>query len=1710
MRGAGRVVVLLAAFAAGGLSQVVAAEADAIRTATERPADFDAFWENAIAALDRDVPEDAQCEHDLSLDTPSFKCYRVSFATYGKGRRVYGFLSVPKTGKAPYPVRITVPGAGRGTFTPFKQTGCIGLVMNVHDYAPKANREEQEAAYQEENARWGAPYGVKWYFHSGIQKSREDYFYYGAILGINRAVNWLARRDDVDLKDFTYRGQSQGGAFGIYLAALNKHITAATISEPAITDTLAYKAGRKSGWPTITEVQPDRSSANIAAIEERMAYFDTVNFVPRITCPTRWLAGWVDQLCPAECVHAGYNRLNPANDKRIVDGEALGHGIPADVYRRYENLLTASWEPIPTVLVGTDPVDKLAADEFVKYYEKMSGIAPSVTAQGTGNREEGRGDGVPVVKIGRSFAAGLAFDEKFDSYRIKSEKKGGHWNLLLAGGNARSTMYAVYEFFKSQGCRWFWDGDVVPKTGVVDLSGQDVYEVSQFEWRATRYFAHRGLRRFSAEMWGPEDWKREIDWLLKNRLNLFFFRLGMDDLFQKAFPEYCKYPDASKPIPGQGEGYDNRQLFWPLEYRGKLRKEFTDYAFARGLMIPPDFGTITHWYTRTPEDFLKGAKPEFLPEPARGYAAVDSGKVWDVRQDKWMDAYWKLTEAEIANYGRTPGPLHTIGFSERSLFDNRADNLKMKVETTKRMFDRALKSYPDATILFAGWDFYSTWTPDELKDYWPTLDPKHVVIFDYEANAYRPEHFNGVNSNFTKWGLIGKFPYVFGTFFYESGTPIHTDYDLILKRRKFVEGDPMCKGTILWPEASHVDILEQRFFTDNAWKFTDETVDGLIDGFCADRYGRQAKAMAEIWRKVVPMSVKCAGSSGPWRANYADKILTHLAGDYGLNEEPEHHHKKYGWDAFKDAPQVFAELAKLDWRDGFVRRDTIDLARTVADRLMLEAICDTQWGWYGWQTKKPGDTAKSVLHEADLILKLADLLGRVLSLHADFSLWETYKATDAIERIKLAGFDRVLLENAVNSYCLSHQAEPAIHLYPKMLAAWRDELAAKLAAGDRKAHLKGAGVKALFKPFWKNDLRAVRPTLPRTEENYRETMRELEKLAKELLKQRAPSGPVPDPAAAVNIVVRKGEPLVLEETLKLGSNSSITLEEGAEIVAARGKFLGKSEPLILIAGANNVKICGKGTIRMNKDDYYKAPYQPSEHRHCIAIRGSSEILIEDVTCRDAGGDGVYISTLRRGVTNHRVTLRRVTCDNNHRQGVSVISCEKLLIEDCDLVNTSGGAPEAGIDFEPNYPEDLLVRCVVRNTRLTGNRGAGVDVSFHNLDETTEPVDILFENCRMENNHHSSVVIARNKFNGAPKGKVLFNDCTMIGGKVRGVELLRKVGDGFRVEFNRCRIENACPNGGADVTFVSRDWSDNPPDNIAFNDLVIVQAKARPWFQNIAPGVGPAAVTNLTGTVTVKSPKGEEKIVLDAAWMKANFRDPPPQPPVRWEMGAEPSVRAYDACPGRMVKLEPFAQCGEARMVFYADRAKTVHFVGQRYWWPGKKRENETRPIHIESMDGAFKCDVPIVPFEPTVFSVDVPKAGLYHLHVFCYRNKFILNESDVPVAMWPRKGPQRIFCVEPDRHLYIRPQAGRLAFLASCKDESVAYAVTDGAGREIWTAAPHDWTCWTTEAPADAGLWTFALGCPNPSALPTGYSTIFDVTGTPGFVFLSKEKTWEF
>lgn len=313
----------------------VAFAPEQIVTGTPEPDDFDAFWVKAIADLDAQVLVDAKMEPMQERSTDKINCFRVSFATAG-GRRVYGWLTEPKDlSKGPFPVRIRVPGAGIGFVEPQFCEGCVCLSMNIHSYAqPEGKGKEADAErqrlYDEQDRMFATPCGVKRYCQAGIHLGREQYFYYASILGINRAVNWLAARPECDLKNFTYSGTSQGGGFGLYLTALNKHITRSCIFVPALTDLLGFKVeDRQSGWPQLIEAQ---ALENRAKAERWAPYFCGVNFARRITCPIRFVAGFSDCVCTPNGVFSAYNACLSA-DKDILDGIGMGHRVYDDFYR---------------------------------------------------------------------------------------------------------------------------------------------------------------------------------------------------------------------------------------------------------------------------------------------------------------------------------------------------------------------------------------------------------------------------------------------------------------------------------------------------------------------------------------------------------------------------------------------------------------------------------------------------------------------------------------------------------------------------------------------------------------------------------------------------------------------------------------------------------------------------------------------------------------------------------------------------------------------------------------------------------------------------------------------------------------------------------------------------------------------------------------------------------------------------------------------------------------------------------------------------------------------------------------------------------------------------------------------------------------------------------------------------------------------------------
>ena len=343
---------------------------------------------------------------------------------------------------------------------------------------------------------------------------------------------------------------------------------------------------------------------------------------------------------------------------------------------------------------GGDARTAVAAAEYAKYCRAITGREP------------------PVAR----FAVDETLDAKYDEYRIMSEGDG----VAFLGANRRAVLYAVYDFLSRRGgCRWFWDADIVPKRASIDVSGLDVREKSQHEYRGTRYFAHRGLTRFQAEHWGLEDWKREIDWCVKKRLNVMMLRIGQDDVFQRAFPDVCAYPDPAKPLPATGKGYDNRSLFWPLEFRGKLREQVVAYAQERGLLVPEDSGTMTHWYSRTPLDFVQKMKPDYFTEKTECYNdGKGTGLVWDIRQQKWIDAYWQLTETALTTYDNGDDTLiHTMGVGERKFSDDHEENIRTKLMIDKKVVDEALKRHPNARVLYPGWDFYYQWRGEDVKKF---------------------------------------------------------------------------------------------------------------------------------------------------------------------------------------------------------------------------------------------------------------------------------------------------------------------------------------------------------------------------------------------------------------------------------------------------------------------------------------------------------------------------------------------------------------------------------------------------------------------------------------------------------------------------------------------------------------------------------------------------------------------------------------------------------------------------------------------------------------------------------------------------------------------------------------------------------------------------------------------------------------------------------
>lgn len=522
--------------------------------------------------------------------------------------------------------------------------------------------------------------------------------------------------------------------------------------------------------------------------------------------------------------------------------------------------------------------------------------------------------------------------------------------------------------------------------------------------------------------------------------------------------------------------------------------------------------------------------------------------------------------------------------------------------------------------------------------------------------------------------------------------------------------------------------------------------------------------------------------------------------------------------------------------------------------------------------------------------------------------------------------------------------------------------------------------------------------------------------------------------------------------LTLKSNQEIIVEKGAVIEALPDAYKNITDSMLNGLGVKNVILRGPGTLMMHKADYQdKARYQPSEWRHAVNLRACENIKIIGLTIRSSGGDGIYIGSRPKGSSLpeycSNVLVDSCVIEDNHRQGISVISAENLTVRNCILNNTSGTNPMAGIDFEPNFPGERLVNCLVEKCTIENNKHYGILV-VAKLSTESRPISLTFKDCKIKGGGMGICVLASYKIKNPVSGMIKFVDCTVENSADSGIVMRNFRDDGCQVVYENCRLINTAAKqpGRSQIFFNSDKQNTCNVGNVVFKDCSVTETgKARPviMFGNTSEDV---LLRNVTGTVSfngtaIKAEEYIEKNGLNAP--RASIR---PLAPAK--------LKPLSETLGKRRKSQPrLVFRGPVKFLFYGEKGKNIEFklgysqISKRY-----KTKSFKLDVKAPSENSVTLPDAVIG--SDNKFTIKAEETGTYVVSCNPKGNKLSLESSSVPYSMALDKGFMQLY--RPQGRVYFRIPQGLKEFtvqVAGAGSETVSASVW--IGRKMIQAQDH-------------------------------------------------------
>ena len=579
-------------------------------------------------------------------------------------------------------------------------------------------------------------------------------------------------------------------------------------------------------------------------------------------------------------------------------------------------------------------------------------------------------------------------------------------------------------------------------------------------------------------------------------------------------------------------------------------------------------------------------------------------------------------------------------------------------------------------------------------------------------------------------------------------------------------------------------------------------------------------------------------------------------------------------------------------------------------------------------------------------------------------------------------------------------------------------------------------------------------------------------------------------SGATKLIVDKMPSPWIVKPVRAASNQHIVFEKGVVVLAKRGEFIGRTDRLLAVDGVENVRITGYGAaLRMWRDDYASGKdgrgrdYMRGEWRHAMTINGSRNVLVEGLTLEESGGDGIYISGLVPEKTSRDIVIRDCVCDRNLRQGLSVISAENLLVENCVFKNTKGTAPEDGVDFEPNKASDHFVNCVLRNCVSENNVGNGFELALSQSRSTTTPCSIRFENCRTVGDDVGIKVRTRCRAEDGdyPTGTIDFVGCTVSKSRYEAVEVMQNPENALKVSLTDCTFESiGTANPDAPAVVLTSPFPDDPKPAMA-------KMKGLKWPDR---GKRPPFLYDTMNFAAL----GEEALPIRAA--------------------KTTDAEVVDLKPGEAVPVSPLRFRRHLRLVAYADRARRVMIRGEHCRVGPPSSRPAGKPVVVSDASGNVVATILLADFGSSDLSFNAPAAGFYSLEILLGGHSYAVRETDAPLAadcsLWRGgKHMQPQGMIDSTGTLFVPIKGGsRAEFRVGGyrKNERVALTIADPSGKTVFAnPALLRWAhCLTPVVEAD-GVWKMAFGRPS--------SGDFDdfavaVAGVRPFLFFSPEKFW--